>query len=513
MDGRYDVSEAKNGKEACEFAGANPVDIILTDIKMPIMDGIELIQKLKSMAVNAKVIILSGYAYFEYAQKAVSLGACDYILKPIEEEKVFLALRKAGNLIEEEKKAESEKKSLIRQLNETLPVYFEHLMNRWLKGQLNEPELAEVERIFPFKGTGTIIVTKIKVGRSGISPCCMEGIGEIKTNLKYWIKTALDPFGHTVSFFLDDPRCIMASVINSQTSPELHSEACISALNGFMENMGREYGFDMIMGIGKKSGDVFAEAEACFEQAMEALSAGFYHSGEKMFHSSEIPQPASRQELFKSAKEDGLSESIRFGDLPGVAATTEGLFGRILSGGIYRPEHVTEYITRLALNTLESLTAVLDPLDMEQLHTRAGNLADRCDSFLLLKKRTGEFFLDTAEAVQKKKYKSGKGILVECMQHIDLHYMEDISLEEVAGIFRFHPNYFSGIFKNHTGISFSEYLCGVRMRHARSLLETSRLKVYEVAERVGYRDVKYFDRVFKKETGLSPEQYRKRFSQ
>lgn len=126
----YEVIEARNGKEALDITVAEPIKFVITDIKMPVMDGLDFIQALNCRNMDIKVIILSGYAYFEYAQAALRLGAFDFVLKPVNQAKVDEMLKKVEDKIEEEIREQQEKEKIKKQLDNALPAYLEWQLNK-----------------------------------------------------------------------------------------------------------------------------------------------------------------------------------------------------------------------------------------------------------------------------------------------------------------------------------------------------------------------------------------------
>lgn len=126
---QYEVSEAKNGQEAVAMIGAGSFDIVITDIKMPMMDGLTFMETVRESIGSTKIIILSGYAYFEYAQKAVKLGAFDYILKPVNEERVNNFLCKVENKLEQERAELNEAERIKKELDLAFPTFLEVQLN------------------------------------------------------------------------------------------------------------------------------------------------------------------------------------------------------------------------------------------------------------------------------------------------------------------------------------------------------------------------------------------------
>lgn len=148
------VLEAKNGLEALEVIHSDDIDIVFTDIKMPTLDGLGLIEKMNASSHDIKVIILSGFRYFEYAQKAIQLGAFDYLVKPLKEESISQILDKVESSIQKEKTNLLENEQIKQQLNRTLSVYYERLLSDWVTGGIGESKCAEIRQQFSLESKG-----------------------------------------------------------------------------------------------------------------------------------------------------------------------------------------------------------------------------------------------------------------------------------------------------------------------------------------------------------------------
>ncbi|UJF33905.1 response regulator [Paenibacillus hexagrammi] len=192
------VLEAKNGQDALEVIRTKPIDIVFTDIKMPVLDGLEMIERMNASAHPVKVIILSGYRYFEYAQKAIQLGAFDYLVKPIKEESISDILDKAEGSITREKTNQLEQEQMKQQLDQTLSVYWDQLLNDWVTAGVPEAKGAEIRRHFSLEAQGLVAAAKIE--GDGIPAASWESESCMKSALLDRMETAAASMGSSVSF-------------------------------------------------------------------------------------------------------------------------------------------------------------------------------------------------------------------------------------------------------------------------------------------------------------------------
>ncbi|HBM80605.1 MAG TPA: hypothetical protein DD426_07195, partial [Clostridiaceae bacterium] len=237
-----------------DFIKETNVDIIITDIRMPVMDGLEFIKCTKERQKNVKIIILSGYANFEYAQKAIELGAFDYILKPVDEDKINNLLIKVEKSIKDEQLNIKEKKLLMENLNNTLPVYVEWMLNKWINGTATESELSEVKSYITDSKEGMVIITETSRHHKSFNDYSIEEIGEISKNIKLWINEKLGSFGSTVSFYLRNFEDTLVSIVVKNREPL--DRISFEGLKDIIGEIKKDYGIDIAIGMSNISGDI-----------------------------------------------------------------------------------------------------------------------------------------------------------------------------------------------------------------------------------------------------------------
>lgn len=505
----YSVSEARNGADALEFLSKNTFDIIITDIKMPVMDGLRLIEQLNDQAEDIKVIILSAFGYFEYAQKAVNLGAFDYLLKPVDEEKFVAMLKKLENRIKQEDNEKLEKENLKKQISSTLPVYLELQLNKWITGNLKGSELHEIESIFPYKGIGTILASEIVNFKTLTARCSGEEINEIKQNIKYWMKEVLQPVGHTISFYLQDDKTILVTILNTSENFNLLSVENQMRLNDFIQNLKIGYGFDVIIGLGNQFDNIFDEVFNAFKQASSALEYKFFQRNKSVIAFSSMTCTPFKAMVIKSNEEDELTEALRKLDRDKSLKIFNAYLSRILSDGYPPISQFKDLVNRILLNVVGTFQNSMSKEKYEKYI---------CDIPIIIK--DSENVEDLKAVIEHELsyiikeltfYRDKKSDIFfeKCLEYIEKHFNEDISLETVAEVFHFNHTYFSYLFKTKIGTNFSQYLLDIRLKKGKKLLKETENKIYEIALKIGFKDPKYFNRVFKKEFGITPDEYRR----
>lgn len=504
----YEVFEAKNGKEAIDFIKVIPMDIVITDIKMPIMDGLAFMESLGKALEKTKVIILSGFAYFEYAQKALRLGAFDFVLKPVNEEKVDEVIKKVEDKLKQEKIEIQERENIESRLKDTLPIYLRHLLNSWLDEELTPLKLKEIQKMLPLTGRGLVIVTQIYKYKELKKKYSNDEMNEIKLNIEFWIKEALNNIGSSTSFFLENVEENMVTILCPENNTANLQSAYLSKIKEFINNIKTSYEIDIAVGTGNEYEDIFNKVKNSYKEAELALQYKFFLEKEVVLY-SEINKNLNKVYYVKNSDEDKLIEMIQNINKETAVKSIEEIFNNLLSKGYPSPVKMKEIASHLLLNIVKKIHALIQENEYSMLLETSSFSINECETYLQLKQIIYEFLNLIIDKIETNKNKKNEKIILKCKDYIETRYAEDITLDSVAEIFSFNSNYFSTFFKTNTGKSFSEYLIETRMNKAKELLVTKEIKVYEVAHMVGYRDVKYFNRAFKKQFGMSPDNFRR----
>lgn len=507
----YSVFEEKNGINALEFVKSNPLDIILTDIKMPLMNGLQFIEELLKYKRNIKIIVISGYENFDYAQKALKLGVFDYILKPFSRKQIIDVIDKAEKSIEEEYIVLRENNNLKRQLDKALPVYFEHKLNKWVKGQLDYHELLEVDKLFNIKGKGIVFVTELGKYKHLLEKNTSDQIILIKYNIINLMKEILNELGDSLSFFLDNDKWIFATIIFNAHNLDLGQVDFIKLLNEYIVKIHNKYDFEITIGIGNGHNNIYDDIKNAYNEAMDALHDKFYHGPDSIIYFSKINNLPYSQLITEYGKESKILESIRQLKTDTAIDIMNDIIDHIILESHYKPVYFIDTVLHILLSILMPIKDMMQEKDYNDFVYEVKEVLGKCEYCDELRNRTNKILKEIVKNLDNNKNNRHEILINKSIKYIEEHYMEDISLDYIAGMFYFTSNYFSNIFKIYTGINFSKFLLRTRIQKAKEQLKDNKLKIFEIASNVGYKDSRYFDRVFKKESGLSPEEFR-RFS-
>lgn len=484
------MATATNGKEAlCVIDEVNP-DVVIVDIRMPIMDGLQMIQHLTSAGHHLHFIILSGYADFEYAQQAIKYGVAGYLVKPVDIRELSASLQRVREQIEKERlHAElSQKGSMNRDLHlHSLLVPHEKIddTENW-RSKTKEAGLLwsgyEVVVIYP-RISDTERFTALNQLSAGLKPI-IEGLNK-------GVVTLIPPY---TILLLNEP------LRGKQRRENLYNEIR-NALGG-------------LRFVTASGGVVSVPEEICnsYLKAQEAVKQAFFSEKDKLLRPISpalFPSPellrlkednAERLEefIFKLYYSLDIGNQDMILPLLKEAATLFLEQGReektvkesffFLSNAVV---HKLSAGSRMERNETEAVSRFLNGIfQHEHLH----DLVEEINRFLLA------FAENSVPGCKEQEFK-------KMIDFINRHYADNLRLDTLAGLLNYSTAYLGQLFKNKTGEYFNTYLDKVRIQKAKEFLSQG-MKVYEVAERIGYANVNYFHSKFKKYEGRSPSDYK-----
>ena len=502
----YKVHEAKNGKEALEFAQNRVLDIVFTDIQMPIVNGIDFLKALNNAGPKIpKVVFVSVFHEFDYAQQALRLGAKDYLVKPVMTEQLEPIISDLERQLKQESTLQLETKSLSDQLSHTKPVYMEHLLYKWMTEVLQPDEWSEVRRHFSFNGHGTVLILETKSGDR------KEHELEWKSILKRAISQT-NSNGAEAAVVAPEHEKDLLYVITVWRQEEACSEF-VDKLRKTLLQLESVYSRSISAVIGKESANIETDIRECCESAKNALQFLYYFPEGKWLSAIEL------QNLLKNDANtpvttkdtDALEKAVTENQLEIAVPMLASILDQ-MAGAYPTPFRLKCSAIQLLLNCLKRVELVIDDDVYRVLTNRIEQELFASKSFRGTQDTAALLLTDIVKQMKKDKSSRSEMIMQKCREFVEDNLHEDLGLELIAQRFFYNPSYFSILFKNNFGISFTDFLVKTRMQKARSLLLQSDLKVVDIARQVGYKDIKYFNKVFKKMFLYSPEEFRRMFS-
>jgi two-component system response regulator YesN len=481
--------EAPDGELALPQIEALQPDVLITDIKMPFMDGLQLCKIVREHMAWIKIIIISGYNDFQYAQTAIQLGVTEYLLKPVSVQDLQTILARVALSLDQEKSERAYLKKLRSQVEDNLELLREKFLLRLATG--GESSLTAIEQsqqlglnvLAPYY---QVILFKARP-RLSAQPLDYEASRQVEKLIAGLVGTNPD----TLLTKKDIEEFVL--ILKGESLDQLSQESVF--LTGMIrEEVASKTNCLIAAGAGtpqQRLGDLhrsFAEALANMNGAREDLEGSAL---KKLDHS------ALRRFLETGQAEDFdpfFDEFIRpFGE----AALRSGLLKRYIILDIVMT--VSQYVSDLGGNASLIIPQIYaDDAFLANLQTVA-QVREQIERLFLAALAFRDSLADNDRA----------GIIAQAKTYIANHFADsNLSLNEVAAQVNFSPNHFSAVFSAETGETFRDTLTHIRIEQAKKLLRTTHLKCSEVAFQCGYNDAHYFSVIFRKNCGMTPQQFR-----
>ncbi|RTE11785.1 response regulator [Paenibacillus whitsoniae] len=492
--GKLEILTAANAEDAEVLIRAQRPDIIVSDIVLPQQSGIDMLQAMQMPDYAPKIIIVSGYSDFQYAQRSMQLGAMDYLLKPFSKEAFSTKILHLLDMLEDERKHHQE-----------------------LSGQLKQAELGK----------------KLLKDKFLLSLCMTPTVLQehIFHRLQMWELTWLADTNFTV-IALDIVRQDRPNPLDSQSDLETFSVGNIteelleayqpsalfknihhnwilivpSELTGAVVEAIRagvnKYQY-LTVGFGiSREQQAFQAISTAYGQAVKALKMAlmtpdsYVHRYTEALYADDEPNRLSAELAAALVME---------GDLEQIDTTIDLLVRHYATA-----QEVKDYqdISKKCLEWILSLHSTLREkygIGLNQIPMALWEELEQCERLEQVKERMLHYLVGIAK---KAAVSHSNAIIAKAKQLLEQQFAQNITLQSIADQLQIHPVWLSQLFKKEAGINFLDYVTDLRVEQSKKLLRDSQMKIYEIAESVGYQDLQYFGKVFKKRTGQTPKEFR-----
>ncbi|UJF31900.1 response regulator [Paenibacillus hexagrammi] len=506
--------QAGNGLEALDMIESGGVDLLLSDIRMPIMDGLQLLTALNDKQLDIPSVLLTGYSDFEYAQRALRLGAVDYIIKPCPPREIAAVFEQVVSKLKERRKLESDWSGLQFQLKENIPIVKSQTLLEWL----HQPKPRGENRKEQMRKLGMSIadqhVIVIAIQPDG-KP--LEELNYSRKDLQLIQFATTNIVQETLESSIRQPVEVVKDQhgITSICSGtfDLLKDKLNHGLAQLQRNLEKYLKITVSIGISSSKSSIDELSEA-YREAAYALELRFYKGlGGIYFYDnhedvqSDPPAVLSNPEQIKL--EALIIEQLRGGLYAEALTLTEQWFES------FQAEHARSR-TEINLQTL-SLMARLMQLGKEQELAESGwsdslvAIADQVNRVETLEELSGLVYKAIQQLVElRNPHKTPKRKVQQAVELIAQEYNSpNLSLASVAKELFVSSTYLSTLFKQELGINFLDFVHQFRIEKAKAMLQSGDYKIQTIAREIGYFDEAHFTRTFKKWTGLSPSQYKK----
>ncbi|MCB8983518.1 MAG: response regulator [Ardenticatenaceae bacterium] len=489
--------EAPDGEIALPLIEKVQPDVIITDIKMPFMDGLQLSKVIREQMPWVKIIILSGHDEFEYAQAAIKLGVTEYLLKPINSAEIRNVLQAVAVALDQESEERETLKQLQTQIKDILSLQRERLLLQLVVGGVSSSEAIEQCRQIGLDIIAQhylVILIKVHLyeesGRVDVAQ--YHEVQQLVANLVNM---------HSGAFFTQKSVEELLVVMNGEDPEELRQDGQFLA-NLIQQDIEAGMGCAVSVGVGsvqQRLTDIFLSFAAALTAVNKSHPAirDAELSPHNLANMLELDQTAVEQYL----KSGLMSEFDSFFEEQLQPVSEASLHSNLIKHYFFVDVILTavQFITDLGGEPRDVIPA------MDNIEGFLVNI----QTIAQIKQSLYDLFAATLTFRNNQAQYEKTKLIFQAKDFIDAHYTDpNLLLNEVAATVNLSPSHFSVVFGRETGESFKDYLTRIRIERAKELLRTTNMKCSEVAYQSGYNDPHYFSYVFRKNTGLPPQQFR-----
>ncbi|MBD2870828.1 response regulator transcription factor [Paenibacillus arenilitoris] len=491
------MDEAGNGEDALEIIRREKPELVITDIRMPVLDGLGLIRKVvQEERLSTCFIVVSGYNEFTYAQQAVKFGVCDFLLKPIDEAALQEALIALRDKLRREAVLHRQSDQLRKSEAVSLLIkgeYDERQVPEW-GSWLGIPPGSPVYYVFvevndahPWNDRARDVTNErmIEEVRHAVARLCPAVVGahvhEHRDRLGLAIPAAHLPAGRDIGQFA-------------------------SALQ---KRLAGATGLPVFIYAGQAA-DGLARLRDAYESAKDALLYKFTDEEQTVFIYENVRRSSLNYVVLDGSFCQQLNEAMEEKDEAAMARAVDRIFGEFRNR-LLAPEAVKASIHRCVSGILEMLARM--EADKRSLRTLAPIIAwqDLNISMRELKRLFADFVTECSQWMAGRRKEALRGGIQKIKAYIDANYASNMSLKSIAGRFYMNPVYLGQLFKKAYGVYFNDYLLRLRIEEAKRLIRQTDLRIYEIAEKVGFNNAEYFVTQFEKIESTTPTEYRNKW--
>jgi two-component system response regulator YesN len=504
------IETARTGREAIEKVQTFHPDLVMMDIKIPGINGLEALTEIRRFDQQAVLVILSAYDNFNYAQEAIKSGVFEYLLKPINKTRIMETIDKVRRYIEKRHFSRLQELAIREKYQKTLPLIENELIHVLTKS-VDETACLEYQELLGVEFQAGFFIA-------------VSYLTEVESNdenieLQYLIRSKVSVFTEKIRhlfpcfvglsnttpiiIFVPVPNYINES--NPQETRELQ-ESYLLKIKRLLDDDKLTVRFRI--GVGSIRTRIF-EYRKSYQEALQALDS-YTQNDICHFQDLETPTRYGWESGFEALMEE-LLEGIRFGHLNRVESLCQSLSSKFNVLNAPERDRLLCYLLELILSAYRVAKNAIKsndfserfPLGYQELTKIINSSKDWRDLFNEIKVR----ILDLTVAVRQSLELYTKSTILKAKEIIDHRYQENLTLEELAHSVLISPFYFCRLFREEMGVSFTEYLTKVRMSKSLDFLAQG-MSVKECCFAAGYNDPNYFSRIFRKYYQVSPSEYR-----
>lgn len=497
------VAQAENGRQAIELYDIHKPDLMLIDMKMPGINGIEAIEEIRKRSKTTRFVVISAYNFFDYAKDALKYGVDDYILKPVAKDEFVKIIGRVISKIEEERNEIIRELEIKEKLRSILPILESETTFAIMMG-----DDSKIQQYFPLLSkeinTGYVAIGMIDEVSFGDIDEISRNIIRIK--IQEFIKENLPEFKHSlISNFMANKMIFVFPWDKNNEDMHINDVAYRNMLQ-IKNSVCKNFNVKMYFGIGEYYDDITRVTHS-YNQALTVIN-NIDSFGIDIVHYGDIKIKVQKDFKYPYELEKLLIEKIRLGIFEQAMNMFLSIFDYItdsLKGDIERVkfEMMELYfaLSRLTYEFEENNSTLKNFIGIKNEYYKISTFQE---IYHIFEDDIGYLCHKFGDERNKKAQK----IMLTTIEYMKQNYTREITLEEVAKHAGFSTNYFSRLFKSEFNQSFIDYITNLRVEAAKDLVMRGEKNIGDICWEVGYRDPNYFTKVFKKIVGLTPSEYK-----
>jgi two-component system response regulator YesN len=489
----------EDGREAIDYIQTHKVDVVLTDIKMIEISGIQLAEYIHQNVPKIKVVIISGFKEFEFAKQALAFGVVDYILKPIrvnEITRIFEDICKNLTLEKQETKIQLQKE---KQIDEIFVLLKEQFFRDLIMGALIDPkEIDKKIKLLDFhKDVSKCPLSIIDIKLENYTEYIQNSWQYGKDKLDKALRNVLGGESESAKFFtlVTSPGCFKIIAIGHISSTTLCMDSyALDYINTVKDNIFKTFNMDMEIVNIKCYSNILKLTENTETIPISNYGSPIYENNSEIILND--PILIEQRKMFKA--------SILSGDASAVFSLLNNMIDKLK---LYPTSSIHNFIINLFMDLFNSLSTI--DISIRKIRQEKFDYSKLVQTVNIegIKQWAREMSEIIMEQILPETENSNKLFVTKALEYMTERFNQDLSLDEVASHVFLNPAYFCRLFKHETGENFVNYLIKIRMMNAIEIMRSSNQKISEIGILVGYKNSKYFSRVFKNYTGYTPSHY------
>lgn len=501
------VGEAKNGEDALEQMSSLHPDVVMVDINMPIMGGLEFIEQAQANGYESEYILLTGHSEFSYAKHALQLGVFNYVLKPIDEEEIQKSLLELKAHMDDKRSEKLELDQLKRQVEEKVPLIRNQYLNDWLLGKRSADPFRIIENLQDLDID--LIAPYYQVAVVDIDTDDQHPIsGPDKRLINDAIQVHVQEFAgrsmKCIECFDDHDRLVLIFGSDTHQLEQIH-ELCDSLRKAVQE----AFAHTVSIGVGNGYTGV-DRVSVSYKEALYALKHRLILGANQLILYSRIDEIARKVSLFSVEQKSKLLMNLRTGNEEEIENWLSHFFrnARMKNASIEMVFVAGLEIVSTCLEFLEERSQSTNEVLQNQSQPDLFQQIQQMNSFSELEQWIRSLVDQVIKHAHNNKMSRSAKLVEEVKTYIENNYRNDaLRIEDIAKSVHVNYNHLCYVFKKETSLTINEYLIELRMAKAKDLFDQGWQVVQEVAYQVGYSDANYFGKCFKKYIGISPSKY------